>query len=79
MKAHPEVGHSIVKGSELSSVSQKIILSHHEKLDGSGYPYGLTKSNIPDQVQIATVADIFDALTSSRSYQNQRPRFEALN
>ncbi len=78
MKAHPEAGHELVQDSELSSISQKIILSHHEKLDGSGYPFGLTKANIPDQVQIATVADIFDALTSSRSYQNQRPRFEAL-
>jgi putative nucleotidyltransferase with HDIG domain len=78
MKAHPEAGHEIVQHSELSDISQKIILSHHEKLDGSGYPYGLEKSNIPDQVQITTIADIFDALTSSRSYQNERPRFEAL-
>ena len=62
MKSHPEQGHKIVKATDLSEVSRQIILSHHEKLDGSGYPYGLEKSQIADQVQIATIADILTHL-----------------
>ena len=80
MKAHPEPGHKIVKTADLSEVSKQIILSHHEKLDGSGYPYGLEKKvRYPTGIQIATIADIFDALDFFRSYQNQRPSFDALD
>jgi HD-GYP domain-containing protein (c-di-GMP phosphodiesterase class II) len=46
---------------------------HHEKLDGTGYPYGLTAQDIPIEAQILAVADIFDALTSHRPYKEAWP------
>jgi putative two-component system response regulator len=46
-----------------------VVQWHHEKLDGSGYPEGISGSDIPVSVRIVTVADIFDALTSDRSYR----------
>ncbi|MEI6399510.1 MAG: HD domain-containing phosphohydrolase, partial [Pseudomonadota bacterium] len=60
-------------------VCREIVVHHHERLNGSGYPHGLTKDSLLPEVQIATLADVFDALTSSRSYQNKRSRFEALD
>ncbi len=79
MRAHPVSGQKQLEGTTIPFVSQEIIIHHHEKLDGSGYPHNLVKADLIDEVQIATIADIFDALTSSRSYQNKRSRFEALD
>jgi HD-GYP domain-containing protein (c-di-GMP phosphodiesterase class II) len=79
MRSHPVLGHTTVKDSILSHVPREIILHHHEKLDGSGYPDGLDRNSILGEVQIACLADIFDALTSSRSYQQKRSRYEALD
>lgn len=79
MRSHPQYGIESVADSLLPYVPKEIILHHHEKLDGSGYPHGLDKTTLLPEVQIATLADVFDALTSSRSYQNKRSRFEALD
>jgi len=79
MRSHPGMGYVAVSKSILSYVPKEIILHHHERMDGSGYPDGLDRGSILTEVQIAAVADIFDALTSSRSYQNKRSRFEALD
>lgn len=79
MRSHPIFGHNNLKDSLLSYVPQEIILHHHEKLDGSGYPHGIDKNDLLVEVQIATLADIFDALTSTRSYQQKRSRYEALD
>ncbi len=79
MKNHPVEGFEKVQDSCLHHVTREIILHHHERLNGSGYPHGLTQNSIMPEVQIATLADIFDALTSSRSYQNKRTRYEALD
>jgi HD-GYP domain-containing protein (c-di-GMP phosphodiesterase class II) len=79
MREHPQYGFNNIHRSILSYVPREIILHHHEKLDGSGYPHGLDKNDLLAEVQITTVADIFDALTSTRSYQNKRSRYEALD
>jgi putative nucleotidyltransferase with HDIG domain len=79
MRSHPVLGHTAVKESVLSHVPREIVLHHHEKLDGSGYPDGLDRNSILTEVQIACLADVFDALTSSRSYQQKRSRYEALD
>lgn len=79
MRSHPIEGFEKTKGSLLHHVTREIIVHHHERLNGSGYPHGLDKATILPEVQIASLADIFDALTSSRSYQNKRSRYEALD
>lgn len=79
MRRHPVFGFEEVQTSILSHVPREIILHHHEKRDGSGYPHGLDKNSILPEVQIVTLADVFDALTSSRSYQNKRNKYEALD
>jgi HD-GYP domain-containing protein (c-di-GMP phosphodiesterase class II) len=51
---------------------------HHERLDGSGYPFGLKAGDIPLAARIISVADCFDALTTDRSYQKRQTTAEAL-
>lgn len=79
MRSHPDKGFEKVEETILSHVPREIILHHHEKLNGAGYPHGLDKGSLLPEVQIATLADIFDALTSTRAYQNKRTRYEALD
>ena len=79
MRRHPEKGHGMLLESGLSIDTLEIILHHHERLNGSGYPHGLDQSAIMTEVQIAAVADIYDALTSARAYQKRRTRYEALD
>ncbi len=71
MKRHASIGHSILSRSEspLVSLAAEIALHHHEKFDGSGYPYGLVGEAIPLSARIVAVADVFDALTSPRPYK----------
>ncbi|MFC3177175.1 HD domain-containing phosphohydrolase [Undibacterium amnicola] len=71
MKTHASLGHQILAGSasETLQMGAEIALSHHEKFDGSGYPNGLSGTNIPLSARIVAVADVFDALTSERPYK----------
>jgi two-component system response regulator RpfG len=68
LHTHPRSGHDILKGSpsRFLQIAASIALHHHEKFDGSGYPFGLAGSAIPLEARIATLADVFDALTSAR-------------
>ena len=77
VKSHTILGYEICKDLKTLKDALPIIRSHHEKLDGSGYPDGLTKADISDIVAIATIADIYDALTSDRSYHAGRSPEEA--
>ncbi|HRD32118.1 MAG TPA: HD domain-containing protein [Fimbriimonadaceae bacterium] len=69
IRMHPVYGANIVQNVDLFRECLPIIRWHHEKLDGSGYPDRLAGDDIPFLVRIATVADIFDAITSTRSYR----------
>jgi putative two-component system response regulator len=71
MKTHAEIGAKLLgnDGSELMVMARDIALTHHEKWDGSGYPNGLSGESIPMAGRIAALADVFDALTSSRPYK----------
>ena len=70
MKKHPEAGYNILKDlGETDPLILEIVQSHHEKLDGSGYFRGLSERFIKQEVQLVTVADIFDALTTNRAYK----------
>ncbi|HMV06138.1 MAG TPA: response regulator [Accumulibacter sp.] len=71
IRTHPEIGASLLAGdnSELLRMAQTIARTHHEKWDGSGYPAGLAGPGIPQAGRIVAVADVFDALSSSRPYK----------
>lgn len=71
VKAHTVVGYDILRGSAwpLVQAAARVALSHHENWDGSGYPHGLRGTAIPLEARIVAVADVFDALTSQRSYK----------
>jgi len=72
MKKHTNIGGEILHGSDNSVIrtAETIALTHHEKWDGSGYPSGLKGADIPIEGRICAVADVFDALTSKRSYKS---------
>ena len=69
IEIHPVTGYDIVKEIDFPQPIAKIILQHHEKLNGSGYPSGLKGDDIMLEARIITVADVFDAMTSHRPYR----------
>ncbi len=81
MKTHAEIGAGILEGgdSALLRLARTIALTHHEKWDGSGYPLGLSGTDIPIASRIAAVADVFDALISSRPYKPAWPLEKAID
>jgi putative nucleotidyltransferase with HDIG domain len=78
MRAHPVIGAQIVAPFELFAPAVTAIRHHHERLDGSGYPDRLAGAAIPVEARIVAVADVFDALTSTRAYRAALPRQAAL-
>jgi putative nucleotidyltransferase with HDIG domain len=72
-RGHPEIGARIVAPFDFFAEGAEIIRHHHERWDGSGYPDGLAGSRIPVGARIVAVADVFDALTSDRSYRVALP------
>jgi putative two-component system response regulator len=74
IERHPAVGHEMLAGSEheLLELAATIAWTHHERLDGTGYPRGLAGDAIPLAGQIVSVADMFDAMTSDRPYRAAR-------
>lgn len=69
IEQHPLVGHELLSPMKTMQKTLPVVHSHHEKLDGSGYPEGLSGSAISLPVRIVTVADVFDALTTDRAYR----------
>lgn len=69
VKSHPQVGHDILKDIHFLDRAKQIILQHHERLDGSGYPNKLTAKDICLEARILTVADAYDAMSSERVYR----------
>ena len=77
MRAHPEMGLTLLDRAGQSSREVLAVLYHHERLDGTGYPYGLRAEGIPIEARIVAVADTYDALTSNRPYRNACSESEA--
>jgi putative nucleotidyltransferase with HDIG domain len=69
MHQHPAVAADILRGIRGTEAIAEIVLSHHEKLNGMGYPRGLRNGQIPLEAQVLSVADIFCALTEQRPYK----------
>jgi HD-GYP domain-containing protein (c-di-GMP phosphodiesterase class II) len=75
---HPEVGEEILKPVLSDAQMLAVVRSHHERYDGQGYPDGLKGDQINIFAQIVTVADAYDAMTTSRSYKTALTQEEAL-
>lgn len=71
IKRHPIIGKNILSNAKIFEDIIPIVLYHHEKYDGTGYPYGLSYDKIPLLAKIVAVADAFDAMTSKRSYRDE--------
>ncbi len=79
MKHHPEIGAKILRPLSALEPCLHAVRHHHEKLDGSGYPDGLTAEQIPLETRIVAIADIFDALYSDRPYRAKMPIEKAMS
>lgn len=77
IKKHVEFGYMLLPDSMFQI--KNVILSHHERLDGSGYPFHKTDKEIPKLSKILAIADSFDAMTSNRYYNNIKTKEEAIN
>jgi len=79
MKRHSEIGYEIARNQELFKQDVlRGIIEHHERLDGTGYPQGLKKDQIHPYAQIIAIADVYDAMTTERSYKNSESPFVAV-
>ncbi len=71
MRKHPEMGAELVKGIHYLNPALPVILYHHERWDGSGYPFSLKEEKIPVSARIVAIADSFDAMTTQRPYRKE--------
>ncbi|MCG2771646.1 MAG: HD domain-containing protein [Desulfobacterales bacterium] len=69
IRAHPQAGYDILKKISFPWPVAQIVLEHHERLDGSGYPQGLKGSDILQEAKILAVADVMEAMSSHRPYR----------
>ncbi|MCF6156730.1 MAG: HD domain-containing protein [Candidatus Brocadia sp.] len=79
IRNHTQVGYDILKEIEFPWSVAQIVLQHHERVNGSGYPFGLSGKDIHLEAKILSVADVIDAMTSPRPYRHPFPLDKALN
>jgi len=79
IRLHAQTGHEILRGIDFPWPIADVVLQHHERLDGSGYPNGLRADEICQEARIIAVADVFDAIISHRPYRPGRSLQEALD
>ena len=77
MSRHPALGHGLLLGGGYDALTLAVVRSHHEYLDGTGYPDRLRGQDIPDLVRLITICDIFAALIEARPYKKPMPAREA--
>lgn len=78
LKAHAELGYEMVAHMDTSPRVIEGVRYHHERNDGTGYPLGLSKEAIPDFAKIIAIADVYDAMTSGRSYHKKFSPFKVI-
>ncbi len=79
LKKHPVLGYMMMENIKDATLNMRYaVLLHHEKIDGSGYPVGAVDEEIPLFPKIVAIADIYDAMTSNRSYRNRMCPFEVI-
>ncbi len=78
IRTHPKEGYDIVANADINEHIKNAILMHHERCDGSGYPLGLTSSQIDPFAKIVAIADVYDAMTSARVYRGAICPFEVI-
>lgn len=77
IRSHPQWGYDILKNLDFLGPAVDYVYAHHERLDGQGYPRGLTAPDIPIGARILAVVDCFDAITTNRPYQQGKTPQEA--
>jgi putative nucleotidyltransferase with HDIG domain len=78
IQQHPELGADMLKDLGMYGPVGEIVLAHHERIDGRGYPNGLFGEEIPEIAKIISVAEVYDTLTASDTYRTRMSSFEAL-
>lgn len=79
MKKHTTFGYEMIRDTVGTNHTQALVaLQHHERMDGSGYPFGVLGNRITDFSKIVAVADVFHAMTSDRFYRKAAPLYEVL-
>ncbi len=78
IQRHPELGADMLKDLGMYGPVAEIVLAHHERIDGRGYPQGLSAEQIPEIAKIISVAEVYDTLTASDTYRTRMSSFEAL-
>ncbi|MBW2435424.1 MAG: HD domain-containing protein [Deltaproteobacteria bacterium] len=78
VRLHPLIGVALLRDFDIPAVVINYVQYHHEKIDGSGYPFGLINDQIPLGAKIIRIADCFDAITTDRPYQQRKSWIEAL-
>lgn len=80
VKQHSLCGYQLLEHNiSLPDLAKQIVLLHHERLDGSGYPKGLKESELHEAIKIVSIADVYDALTSDRCYRKKWSTYQAIN
>jgi putative nucleotidyltransferase with HDIG domain len=79
MRQHPEIGYGMLREVKFLQGAAEIILAHHERWDGNGYPRGLKADGIPMGARIFNVVDTFDSMTSDRPYRKAKTTQEAMD
>lgn len=78
VRLHPLMGVAVLKDLDIPAAVIDFVQYHHEKMDGTGYPFGLKNDQIPLGAKIIRVADCFDAITTDRPYQQRKSWIEAV-
>lgn len=78
IKKHTVYGYEILNNFKILESTKRAALLHHEKFDGSGYPFGYTSDKIDDISAIITIADVYDAMTSKRCYRDGMCPFDVI-